>query len=119
MCIVLYQCHVHFVADTTHIRKNLKPDSVPSIFSWTPQVKSSALGRRERAQKRIVRMLFSASDDSAVAAGISTVEEVWVQFALVLNLLLLLLGCIACIVCMLQTQWSGLSVNLSVMIVRL
>jgi len=119
MCTVLCQCHVHFVADTTHMRRNLKPDSIPSIFSWTPQVKSSALGRRERTQKRMVRMLFSASDDSAVASGISTVEEVWVQFALVLNLLLLFLGCIACIVCMLQTQWSGLSVNLSVMIVRI
>ena len=119
MCTVLCQCHVHFVADTTHMRRNLKPDSIPSIFSWTPQVKSSALGRRERAQKRIIRMLFSASDDSAVASGISTVEEVRVQFALVLNLLLLFLGCIACIVCMLQTRWSGLSVNLSVMIVRI
>ena len=119
MCTVLCQCHVHFVADTTHMRRNLKPDSIPSIFSWTPQVKSSALGRRERAQKWMVRMLFSASDDSTVASGISTVEEVWVQFALVLNLLLLFLGCIACIVCMLQTQWSGLSVNLSVMIVRI
>ena len=53
-------------ADTAHMRRNLKPDSVPSIFSWILLVKSSTLGRRERAQKRMIRMLFSASDDSAV-----------------------------------------------------
>ena len=45
-------CHEHFEGLGFRIRKDLKPNAVPTIFSFKPKQSHGQQERKERAQKR-------------------------------------------------------------------